>query len=111
MVQVDVWVAAHPPLAPRRLLPALLRFGEPGAPQGPRAEALRYVRFCMVRLQSQDLALHNLAVRWLIRACPDLALLGAPASGGLHQVPFGVKRETCTGHSRGVLVLQCAPAC
>ena len=56
-------MAVHPPLDPRRLLPALLRFGEPGAPRGPREEALRYVHFCMARLQSTDLALHNLAVR------------------------------------------------
>jgi hypothetical protein len=46
----------------RRLLPALLRFGEEGAQERWRAEAVRYVEFCLVHLRSQDAALHQLAV-------------------------------------------------
>ena len=66
-VQVDVWTAARPALDPRRLLPALLRLGEPSAAKGPRAEALRYIQFCMSRLESTDLALHNLTVSLELR--------------------------------------------
>ena len=46
----------------RRLLPALLRFGEEGAQERWRVEAVRYVEFCLVHLRSQDAALHQLAV-------------------------------------------------
>lgn len=54
-----------PPLC-RRLLPALLHFGEPGGGgAGGRAHALKYVRFCMHRLGSEDPAVHNLAVSLL----------------------------------------------
>ena len=60
---VDAWLAAQPPLEPRRLLPALLRLGEAGAPKQARADALRYVRFCVGRLGSTDAAVHNLAAR------------------------------------------------
>ena len=46
----------------RRLLPALLRFGEEGAQERWRAEAMRYVEFCLTHLRSHDAALHQLAV-------------------------------------------------
>ncbi len=49
-------------LSCRRLLPALLRFGEEGAQERWRAEAMRYVEFCLAHLRSQDAALHQLAV-------------------------------------------------
>ena len=55
-------MGAHPPLEPRRLLPALLRWGEAGAPAAARAQALRYIQFCIARLASTDAAVHNLAV-------------------------------------------------
>jgi hypothetical protein len=51
----------------RRLLPALLHFGEPnggGASEG-RAQALKYVRFAVQQLGSTDPAVHNLAVALL----------------------------------------------
>jgi hypothetical protein len=48
------------------LLPALLRLGEPGAPPAVRAEALKYVRFAIHRLNSTDAALHNFAVTLLM---------------------------------------------
>ena len=67
-----MWKAARPALDPRRLLPALLRLGEPSAAQGPRAEALRYVQFCISHLESTDLALHNLAVSTLLFRIGDL---------------------------------------
>lgn len=39
----------------RRLLPALLRLGETGAPAATRAQALRYVHFALDRLLCQVL--------------------------------------------------------
>ncbi|KAI3432414.1 hypothetical protein D9Q98_003968 [Chlorella vulgaris] len=63
---VQAWMDAQPPLEPRRLLPALLHFGEEGGDvAADRAEALKYVRFCLHRLDSQDPAVHNLAVALL----------------------------------------------
>ena len=62
-MQVDAWMAVQPPLDARRLLPALLRWGEEGAPATARSHALRYVQFCLQRLGSTDAAVHNLAVR------------------------------------------------
>lgn len=61
-----------PPIFTRRLLPALLHFGEPGGSAGAagRAEALKYVRFAMQRLGSEDPAVHNLAVA-LLSQDPD----------------------------------------
>lgn len=59
----------------RRLLPALLSFGEPGSSRAGCTEALKYVRFCIHRLESEDPAVHNLAVALLsldssqVRAC------------------------------------------
>ena len=58
------------PCPRRRLLPALLQFGEPGAAAGGQAEALRYVRYCIHRLSSEDPAVHNLAVELLAAAGP-----------------------------------------
>lgn len=71
--QVDAWMVAQPPLDPRRLLPALLRWGEVGAPAAARVHALRYVQFCIARLSSTDPAVHNLAVG---TCWPPLALPG-----------------------------------
>ncbi|KAL4423908.1 hypothetical protein ABPG75_001209 [Micractinium tetrahymenae] len=62
---VQAWIDVQPPLEPRRLLPALLHFGEPGSSAAGRAEALKYVRFCISRLDSEDPAVHNLAVALL----------------------------------------------
>lgn len=62
---IDAWMAAAPPLDPRRLLPALMRIAEESAP-GPSSlqqEALRYVEYCISKLSSTDPAVHNLAVR------------------------------------------------
>ena len=39
----------HAPPPCSRLLPALLHFGEPGGPAAGRAEALKYLRFCLRR--------------------------------------------------------------
>ena len=60
---MEAWLAVQPPLDPQRLLPALLRYGEPhSAPRG-RAQALRYVQHCLNRLGTTDQPVHNLAVR------------------------------------------------
>lgn len=60
--QVDAWMSARPALLPKRLLPALLRYAERGAPLEFRAHILRYIHFCMNRLQSEEPAVHQLAV-------------------------------------------------
>ncbi|KAI8463559.1 MAG: hypothetical protein J3K34DRAFT_462375 [Monoraphidium minutum] len=59
---VDYLVSRGPALDPRRLLPALARFGEPGAGEAGRGAALRYVRFAIEALRCADGTLHNLAV-------------------------------------------------
>ena len=46
----------------RRLLPALLRFGEEGAPEAGRRTSLRYVEHCITRLEVDDPAVHHFAV-------------------------------------------------
>ena len=61
-------MTASPPLQPRRLLPALLRYADEGAPSAARTHAQRYVQFCMQRLQSSDPAVHQLAVSFFIAA-------------------------------------------
>ncbi len=63
---IDSWVAASPPLDPRRLMPALMRAEGRELhqrPRAPQADALRYVQFCISRLGSTDPTVHNLAVR------------------------------------------------
>lgn len=63
VVQVEAWIGLQPPLDPRRLVPALLRCAEAGAPISLRQEAIRYVDFCIRQLESTEPAIHNLAVR------------------------------------------------
>ncbi|KAL3143378.1 hypothetical protein ABBQ38_002206 [Trebouxia sp. C0009 RCD-2024] len=58
---VDAWMTAQPPLDPPRLLPALLRFAEDGAPPECQAHALRFVEFCIHHLENDDPAIHHLA--------------------------------------------------
>lgn len=59
---VDFWLSCHPPLEPRRLLPALLRLGDASAHAPTRRQALRYLEFALDRLQCQDGAVAALAV-------------------------------------------------
>ncbi|KIY94538.1 Vacuolar protein sorting-associated protein 18 [Monoraphidium neglectum] len=67
---VDFLVAKGPALDPARLLPALARFGEPGAAPAKRGAALRYVRFALDLLRCTDGTVHNLAVA-LLSLDPD----------------------------------------
>lgn len=54
-----------------RLLPALLRFGEEGAPETGRRTTLRYVEHCITRLELDDPAVHHFAVSIsLCAGCP-----------------------------------------
>ncbi|GLC42145.1 hypothetical protein PLESTB_000635800 [Pleodorina starrii] len=59
---VDFFVAQRPPLEPRRLLPALLRYGELDSPPTARRHVLRYVEFAIEELGTTDSVVHNLAV-------------------------------------------------
>lgn len=43
-----------PPLEPRRLIPALLRYGEPGASPLARRHVLRYVEYAIEEQQCDD---------------------------------------------------------
>lgn len=52
----------YPLCLPCRLLPALLRFAEDGAPPECQAHALRFVEFCIHHLENDDPAIHHLAV-------------------------------------------------
>ena len=69
---------ALPPRACSRLLPALLHFGDPGGTAAGRAEALKYVRFCWLRLGSEDPAVHNLAVALLSLDASQVSLALRP---------------------------------
>ncbi|GIL52118.1 hypothetical protein Vafri_8045 [Volvox africanus] len=59
---VDFFISQRPPLDPRRLLPALLRYGEPNSPPMARKHVLRYVEFAIEELGATDSVVHNLAV-------------------------------------------------
>ncbi|KAK9789373.1 hypothetical protein WJX73_010275 [Symbiochloris irregularis] len=83
---VDAWIAAQPPLESRQLLPALLRWGEVGASAHGRAQALRYVQFCLGRLGSVEPAIHNLAVALYCGEADEGPLLQYLASA---RDPFG----------------------
>lgn len=113
---VQAWMDAQPPLEPRRLLPALLHFGESGSGGGAagRAEALKYVRFAMQRLGSEDPAVHNLAVALLsqdadqegelleyLASARDLA--GAPLYDAVHALRLARDR----GRLRASVALFC----
>ncbi|GBF90405.1 hypothetical protein Rsub_03401 [Raphidocelis subcapitata] len=82
---VDFFISRGASLEPRRLLPALARFGEPPPPAVPavsggasavsaaaagRAAALRYVRFAIEALRCDDGTVHNLAAA-LLSLSPD----------------------------------------
>ncbi|KAG2496729.1 hypothetical protein HYH03_005142 [Edaphochlamys debaryana] len=58
---VDFFIAERPPLDPRRLLPALLRYGEPGSPPAARQHVLRYIEYAIGVLGTTDGVVHNLA--------------------------------------------------
>lgn len=51
---VDLLITTRPPLDPRRLLPALLRYGEVGASPPMQQHVLRYISFAIDQLQCQD---------------------------------------------------------
>lgn len=51
---VDLFVAAQPPLEPRRLLPALLRGGEADAGPVLQQQVLRYLGFAIEQLRCTD---------------------------------------------------------
>ena len=72
---VQSWIEASPPLDPRRLLPALLHLTEKSAPPAARAEAMRYVGYCIDRIGCVDSAMHSFAVALLVATPSSTALL------------------------------------
>jgi hypothetical protein len=51
---VDVLISSGRALDPRQLLPALVRFGEPGTPASKREQVLRYISYAMEQLHCDD---------------------------------------------------------
>eukprot|EP00878_Enallax_costatus_P011969 GHUV01012497.1.p1 GENE.GHUV01012497.1~~GHUV01012497.1.p1 ORF type:complete len:1028 (+),score=282.75 GHUV01012497.1:49-3132(+) len=62
---VDFFIAAGARLDPRRLMPALVRFGEPDTLDSKRDQIMRYVGFAMDQLHCDDSAVANLGVALL----------------------------------------------
>jgi hypothetical protein len=89
---VDAWIAAAPPLEPRRLMPALMRLED--EQRSSQAVALRYVQFCIGRLASTDPTVHNLAVT-------DLGSLGLTLLKTLAGAARGLPRHV-VGHAKAV---------
>lgn len=71
---------AGPALDPRQLLPALVRFGEPGTAPSKREQVLKYVAFAMEQLRCTD--------RWVEAIAPI-----RPASMGMRFA----KNPSCNG--------------
>jgi hypothetical protein len=51
---VSVWLLVGPALDPRQLLPALVRFGEPGTDPSKREQVLKYVAYALEQLRCTD---------------------------------------------------------
>lgn len=51
---IDFWIACRDKLDPRRLLPALMRFGEPGSAADKREQVLMYISYAIDHLQCED---------------------------------------------------------
>lgn len=51
---IDFFIAAGSKLDPRQLMPALVRFGEPGTSDDKRNQVMRYVGFAMDQLHCDD---------------------------------------------------------
>jgi vacuolar protein sorting-associated protein 18 len=115
---VQSWIDASPPLDPRRLLPALLHFGELSVEGGGgggggtsnnatityspqeermaasagRKDALKYIWYCIYRLETTDTAVHNLAFSLLSVEPSDegrlLEYVGGPGRGVLGKPLF-----------------------
>ncbi|GMH42479.1 hypothetical protein BSKO_10398 [Bryopsis sp. KO-2023] len=60
---VDFWLSQkNPPLDPRRLLAALVPFGDYSSNEDARKHALRFIEFSINALGCHDSAIHNLAI-------------------------------------------------
>lgn len=139
---VQSWIDASPPLDPRRLLPALLHFGELSiggrgggggvtrsgtltttttaySPQermvasAGRKDALKYIWYCIYRLETTDTAVHNLAFSLLSVDPGDegrlLEYIGGPGRGMLGKPLFdpiyGLRLARQRGRKRAAVSL------
>lgn len=67
---VDAWLHQGKQLDPKRLIPALVQYDHPSyKDQGN--EAIRYLEFCVTRMDNKDLAIHNYLLSLYARLQPD----------------------------------------
>ncbi|KXZ53919.1 hypothetical protein GPECTOR_6g837 [Gonium pectorale] len=120
---VDAFIAERPPLDPRRLLPALLRYGEPESEPAARRHVLRYVEFAIEALGTTDIVVHNLAValyslapgregedallRYLTRAGRGGAPLVYGGTAPLYDTQYALRLAQECGKPRAAVRLMC----
>ncbi|MEW5309299.1 MAG: hypothetical protein WDW38_001194 [Sanguina aurantia] len=122
---VDFLITQQPPLDPRRLIPALLRFGDgprggggrgaqcPGSAAAQQQHVLRYVEFAVDTLGCQDSAVHNLAVALHTLSEGEAGLLGYlgrgrdPLGRPLYDPKYALRLCTERGRRRAVVQLLC----
>eukprot|EP01018_Ginkgo_biloba_P010354 Gb_14455 [translate_table: standard] len=71
---VESWMVANN-LNPRRLIPALMRYSSEPHTKDEAHEAIKYLEFCVHRLQNEDSAVHNLLLSLYAKQEDESALL------------------------------------
>ncbi|KAG1655491.1 hypothetical protein FOA52_008962 [Chlamydomonas sp. UWO 241] len=112
---VDFFITRAPSLDARRLIPAMLRFGEPGSNTEGRRHVLRYVEFVVEQTGCTEPAVHNLAVALHSLAPGEAALLsylartgtGGPGGKPLYDVRHALRLATERGKTRACVKLLC----
>ncbi|KAF5834626.1 Pep3/Vps18/deep orange family-domain-containing protein [Dunaliella salina] len=111
---VDALVAANPPLEPRRLIPALLRFASPTSPIEGRQAVLRYLTYAVDGPpRCQDSAVHDLVVALCALADDEAHLLtylarARSASGApLYDPKYALRRAQEQNKDKATVRLLC----
>lgn len=71
---VEAWMVANN-LNPRRLIPALMRYSSEPRTKDETHEAIKYLEFCVQRLQNEDSAVHNLLLSLYTKQGDESSLL------------------------------------